>query len=185
MSGTVSEDHFGRPAPVLQEEMYAIAELQREIEPLEAELRTVKRMLDSRVRERDDLIGKYKRKALAHVAGGGSTAGLPRGTSFRPNKRLRYDRDEMLQAAIEAGAEEYIRRPPPTLNASAFNKDCKDLPWAEVEEVNVPTIAVTLSYFKYHNSLEGGWRYERPPEYEDDPGAVLDDFQSLPEGLDD
>ena len=185
MSGTVSEDHFGRPAPVLQDEMYAISALQKVIEPLEAELRTVKRMLDARVRERDDLIGKYKRKALAHVAGGGSTEGLPRGTSFRPNKRLRYDRAEMLEAAIKAGAEEYIRRPPAQLNAAAFNKACKDLPWAEVEEVNVPTIAVTLSYFKYHNSLEGGWRYERPPEYEDDPGAAVEGFDDLLEGLDD
>lgn len=89
---------------------------------------------------RDDL----KSDTLAYVAGGGDPKDLHSAVTFSKRTKLVYDKPEVLAKALELSTESIIRRKDPELDVRAFEKAFKagELEWAQVEEVNDPTISI-------------------------------------------
>lgn len=86
---------------------------------------------------------RLKTDTLAYVAETGDLTPHPKLT-FRRTTKLVYDKETMLRLAEDRGALNLIRVKK-ELNVREFEHQWRNghLPWAEVEEVNDPTIALS------------------------------------------
>lgn len=139
--------------PDFNQRLLAIAQVEASIRASEAKRQQI---YDLILAELDENIAQAKQAAevmrdslkadtLRYIAAGGSPSDLHSAVTFSRRTKLVYDRDEVLTKALELNADELVRRKEPELKVREFEAAWKDgrLPWAQVEEVNDPTVAIS------------------------------------------